>query len=74
MEEPTFWPDHMHPDDRDWVMDFCANATREGDDHQFEYRMIAADGSTVWFRDIVTVDRQESGPEGIFQAQRVHGW
>jgi PAS domain S-box-containing protein len=53
--EPTFWQDHMHPDDRDWAPNFCAVATAEMRPHQFEYRMIAADGRTVWLRDIVSV-------------------
>ena len=55
LNEPTFWKDHIHPDDRAWAVDFCATATAEKRDHDFEYRMIAADGRTVWIRDLVTV-------------------
>ncbi|MFN2456226.1 MAG: PAS domain S-box protein [Pyrinomonadaceae bacterium] len=54
-EGPGFWPDHMHPDDRDWAVAFCIDATGRRVDHQFEYRMIAADGHVVWVSDIVTV-------------------
>jgi PAS domain S-box-containing protein len=53
--EPTFWSDHIHPEDRDWAVNFCALATSQKRDHVFEYRMIAADGRVVWLRDIVTV-------------------
>ncbi len=53
--EPTFWRDHIHPDDRDWAVSFCARATEEKRSHEFEYRMIAADGRIVWLRDIVRV-------------------
>jgi PAS domain S-box-containing protein len=53
--EPGFWTAHIHPDDRDWVVQYCTEATREARDHDFEYRMTAADGRTVWLRDIVTV-------------------
>jgi PAS domain S-box-containing protein len=53
--EPTFWKDHVHPEDREWALQFCQTATAEKRDHQFEYRMIAADGSVVWLRDLVTV-------------------
>ncbi|QJX00098.1 PAS domain S-box protein [Frigoriglobus tundricola] len=53
--EPRFWVDHIHPDDRDWVVDFCLGATAERRNHDFEYRFIAADGRTVWLRDIVSV-------------------
>ena len=54
-EGPSFWPDHMHPDDRDWAVKFCVDATARGEDHQFEYRMISADGRVVWLNDIVTL-------------------
>jgi PAS domain S-box-containing protein len=54
-EGPSFWPDHMHPDDRDWAVKFCVDATARGEDHQFEYRMISADGREVWLNDIVSL-------------------
>ncbi|RYD75277.1 MAG: hypothetical protein EOP84_18565 [Verrucomicrobiaceae bacterium] len=44
IHEPTFWSDHLHPDDAKWCTEFCAEASRERRDHEFEYRMIAA----VW--------------------------
>ena len=53
--EPTFWADHIHPEDREWAVSFCAKATAERRTHEFEYRMIAADGRVVWLRDIVRV-------------------
>jgi PAS domain S-box-containing protein len=55
LSEPTFWTDHVHPEDREWTVQFYQTATAEKRDHQFEYRMIAADGSVVWLRDLVTV-------------------
>jgi PAS domain S-box-containing protein len=55
-EGPGFWPDHMHPGDRDWAVKFCVDATARGEDHQFEYRMISADGRVVWLNDIVSLD------------------
>ncbi len=53
--EPTFWKDRIHPEDREWAVSFCIKATVEKRPHQFEYRMIAADGRAVWFRDNVVV-------------------
>jgi PAS domain S-box-containing protein len=55
LSEPTFWKDHVHPEDREWALQFCQSATAEKRDHDFEYRMIAADGSVVFLRDLVTV-------------------
>lgn len=54
--EPKFWREHLHPDDRKWAFDFCRQATARKKSHQFEYRMIAADGRVVWLRDIVAVN------------------
>lgn len=56
--EPGFWINHVHPDDRDWVDNFCKVETLAGRSHDFEYRMIAKDGGTVWIHDIVTVGEE----------------
>jgi len=61
--EPSFWKNHIHPDDREWVVSFCINATAEKTSHQFDYRMIAADGHVVWLRDIVVVVLKDEQPE-----------
>ena len=53
--KPTFWADHIHPDDREWAMAYCVNATKNKQDHNFEYRMRTADNRTIWLRDLVTV-------------------
>jgi PAS domain S-box-containing protein len=55
LNEPTFWRDHIHPDDREGAVNFCVTATAENRDHRFEYRMLAADGRIVWLRDLLTV-------------------
>ncbi|MFN2456228.1 MAG: PAS domain S-box protein [Pyrinomonadaceae bacterium] len=56
LSDPNFWTDHLHPDDRASVLEFCLDATARRIDHQLDYRMIAADGRVVWLRDFVTVD------------------
>ena len=55
MDEPDFWRTHIHPDDRDRAVTFCAQCVAEARDHQLEYRMIAADGGVVWVHDMVHV-------------------
>jgi PAS domain S-box-containing protein len=62
LENPRFWAEHLHPDDRDEAVTYCANATREMRDHNFEYRMIAADGRVVWMHDLVTVVMEDGQP------------
>ena len=61
LNEPNFWEDHLHPKDREWAVEFCRNATKEKRDHDFEYRMISADGRTIWLRDIVNVTVDPDG-------------
>jgi PAS domain S-box-containing protein len=53
--EPGFWKNHIHPDDREWATSFCTDATLAKRPHDFEYRMLAADGRVVWLHDVVTV-------------------
>ncbi|MDF1824016.1 MAG: PAS domain S-box protein [Verrucomicrobiales bacterium] len=68
VEEESFWVDHIHPEDRTYAVDYCSKYTKAHQDHEFVYRMIAADGRTVWLRDIVTVvmqDDQVSSLRGI---------
>lgn len=62
---PGFWPAHMHPEDRTWAPAFCAAAMARGEDHAFEYRMISADGRTVWLRDYASVVAGAQGPLGL---------
>jgi len=62
LRDPSFWPDHIHPDDRGWAVALCQTATREGRAHDFEYRMLAADGRVVWIRDVVTVVMEDGEP------------
>lgn len=59
MSSPTFWADHIHPEDRDWAVKYCITCTRKLEQHDFEYRMIAKGGNVVWLRDIVNVIAEE---------------
>jgi PAS domain S-box-containing protein len=60
--KPTFWKDHIHPDDREWATSFCIDATLAKRPHDFEYRMVAADGRVVWLHDVVTVVVENDRP------------
>lgn len=57
----NFWVDHIHPEDREYAVNFCRAASSSKRDFEFEYRMVAADGRTVWFRDLATVVPGEYG-------------
>jgi len=67
LEEPTFWQDHIHPEDRERAVALCTELTPEQKYQNFEYRMLASDGRVVWLRDIVSVGA-ETG-----EAPRIQG-
>lgn len=58
-DEKTFWQDHIHEEDREWAVAFCKRSLATQKYFDFEYRMIAADGRTLWIRDIVSVIEEE---------------
>ena len=58
----TFWPDHIHPDDRKWVIDYCLESCRKRNHYEFEYRMVKKDGKAIWLRDVVSVIREKGKP------------
>ena len=64
-ENPDFWADHIHPDDKDRVF---ANlpALFESGVHLHEYRFRHKDGSYRWVRDELVLERDPDGnPKSI---------
>ena len=62
LAQHSFWIDHIHHEDQEWVSHFCKNQTDLTINHDFEYRMIAKDGSIVWLRDIVNIIIEDGKP------------
>lgn len=62
---PDFWTTRLHPEDREWVEKYCAEQTMKQQDHDFEYRMIAKNGDTVWLHDIVAVVEEQGRPRWL---------
>lgn len=61
----SFWAENLHPDDKDEAVLFCSEATNRHEDHEFEYRFIKKDGSTIWIRDAVQVILEEGKPVSL---------
>jgi two-component system cell cycle sensor histidine kinase/response regulator CckA len=61
LTETDFWINHIHPEDRAWAVAYCRKGVAEASDREFEYRMVAADGRTVWLRDIVHMVKDDDG-------------
>lgn len=55
------WVARMHPDDRDYVVNFCVSQSKAGVDHEADYRALTKEGDYVWIRDVVHVVRNEAG-------------
>ncbi len=56
-KKENFWEDHVVEGDRLASLFYCINETKEGRDHDFEYRMIKSNGDSIWLRNIVTIVR-----------------
>jgi PAS domain S-box-containing protein len=63
--QPNFWVDILHPQDRQWALEFCLDRTKRQQPHDFEYRVRACDGRVVWLRDIVTVLSENDAPKTL---------
>ena len=61
LDEPDFWVNHIHDDDRQRCVEICQRCTDGGEDHEFDYRAIAADGQIIWLHDVVHLVKDENG-------------
>ncbi|HEY7478326.1 MAG TPA: PAS domain-containing protein [Actinomycetota bacterium] len=52
LSEPSFWADHIHPEDRQRAVGRFVRVATEGGHFDQEYRFLAQDGGWVWLRDI----------------------
>jgi PAS domain S-box-containing protein len=63
--QPRFWENHIHPGDRDEVLNYYNLKSRPAKSYTFEYRMIKADGGTVWIKDIVSIVKEGGKPKWL---------
>ena len=55
------WAERMHPEDREFVVNFCISQSQAGVDHEADYRALTKDNGYVWIRDVVHVVRNDKG-------------
>ncbi|MGL5193734.1 MAG: PAS domain S-box protein, partial [Chroococcales cyanobacterium] len=60
LENPTFWRDRIHPEDRDRLFGNISNLISQGTLSE-EYRFLHADGTYRWFDDRMRLVRDETG-------------
>jgi PAS domain S-box-containing protein len=68
VDDPNFWIDHLHPDDRDEAIATCQRETAKGRDHLMEYRMLHAEGRAVWVQDSGSVVLEGGKPVSLVGA------
>jgi PAS domain S-box-containing protein len=70
LDQPRFWHEKLHPEDAAKAIQTCHNLVARGKPYSYEYRMIAADGRTVWIRESAAVlfeNDRAAAVRGIFQ-------
>ncbi|MEO8293245.1 MAG: PAS domain-containing protein [Actinomycetota bacterium] len=71
LSHPTFWADHLHPDDRERAVGEFVKAATHGTRFDVEYRIFARDGGTVWVRDLGHVVTDEEGRPSLLRGLMV---
>ena len=60
IDNPSFWVDHLHPEDTQRVLDELPNLFKYGK-HSLSYRFLAKDGTYRWMQDEVHLQYDEQG-------------
>ena len=60
--EPGFWRTIVHPQDLLRTEAICILEASNGKDHSVDYRVISADGRTLWVRDIISLSKHGRTP------------
>jgi PAS domain S-box-containing protein len=68
LSQPRFWRNRVHPDDLDRVSETFSSAAFVRGSFELDYRMVAADGRTVWVRNRVGL---VEGPAGKIKMRGV---
>ncbi|MEX2422196.1 MAG: PAS domain-containing protein, partial [Actinomycetota bacterium] len=67
MRDPEFWVDHLHPDDRDRIVELSRWTNETGEPFSAEYRFLAREGRVVWVRDEAVLLRDPDGKPLMWQ-------
>jgi PAS domain S-box-containing protein len=60
LADPEFWVNHLHPDDRERVLEESRRTNETGDPFSIEYRFLGRDG-VAWVRDEAVLLRDPEG-------------
>lgn len=71
LADPKLWSKRLHPDDADRALADLANARVNGPAIVTEYRLLASDGQTRWFRDTTKLVRDDAGGAPFYRGVMV---
>lgn len=63
IDDLEFWANRIHPEDRDRALKTCREAVNQRCGQELEYRMLDAEGRTIWVRNILSIE--EDGKGGV---------
>ena len=66
LNEVDFCQQHIHEDDRDFVVAAYQDILRNQHNHEVEFRIIAADGHCVWVRNFIDLTKENGKVTGLF--------
>jgi diguanylate cyclase (GGDEF)-like protein/PAS domain S-box-containing protein len=58
---PGFWPEHLHPDDQEWVRRSLQDHGRSQGEYSLDYRLQHRNGDYVWVRSIYNIEADPKG-------------
>lgn len=61
MSDPDIWERVIHPQDHKWVFDQTTASTKSGEEVDYEYRIVDANGMVHWVRDRGCLIRDKKG-------------
>src|SRR3990172_3958424 len=67
LSDPGFWIDHLHPEDRERVLELSRWTNETGEPFSAEYRFQARDERYVWVRDEAVLQREPDGRPLMWQ-------
>lgn len=70
LANPQFWQEKLHPEDAAHAIQTCHDRVARREPYNYEYRMVAAEGRSVWIResgDVLIENDRPTVVRGIFQ-------
>jgi diguanylate cyclase (GGDEF)-like protein/PAS domain S-box-containing protein len=67
IDNPSFWHDHLHPEDRERAEAEFTQFLETGEPESTNYRLIRPDGKVVWVHDRASIIRDDEGTATAIQ-------